>query len=206
MKALTLIFLVLLLADGASAQDAINTPSVLDTPGVEVIKNSWRLAVRNPGLEQDPLLINEQQANLEKAQKEAIAENAALARANSPQPPVRVPTQGSAPRVMPTGLWAEYIYEIKLRNTGTKTIRRLVWEYVLSDAGTRPKLRPRQFESNAKIRPGKTKNLVVRSASAPLGVINATQVGKKSQDESLEQLVIQRIEYDDGSVWVRGFN
>ena len=206
MKALKLMLLVFLLAGSAAAQGTTNTPGALGAPGVEVIKNSWRKSSRNLNLGEDPLLIAQQQVNLQNAQREALRENEARAKADTVLPPVPIPTQDHRGRVMPPRPRVEYIYEVKVKNTGTKTIRRLVWEYVSSDSGTRPKARPRQYESAAKIRPGKTKNLVVYAPTPPSGVIDAAQASKTSQGQTSEQLVIQRVEYDDGSVWTRATN
>lgn len=206
MKAVNLMLLVVALASGVAAQDSTNTPGVLGAPGVEVIKSSWRRVERNLLLEQDPLRVNTQQANLQSAQIAALRENAARANADPPQPPVPIPTQGSAHGVMLNTPWVQYVYELKLRNTGAKTIRRLVWEYVLPHPDALPQFRSRRYESKTTIRPGKTKNLVVRTTSPPLGVIDARQLSKNPQDQSPEQLVIRRIEYADGSVWVRASN
>ncbi len=194
MKALNLMLLLLLVTGSAVAQSSSNTQ---DAPGVVVVEKRWRMIERNPKLEEDPLAINTQQANLERAQKEAIRENAARASASQPARPI--PTQSSMP-VVKTGRsspWVEYVYEIKVSNNGTKTIRKLFWEYVASTPNSQPRAGRRHFVSKIKIRPGQTRKLTERSPFPPLGVVDARQ------EKAAEQVLIQKIEYTDGSVWTR---
>ena len=199
MKSLYVMFLLLLVAGSAAAQSSSSTP---DAPDVLVVENSWRKLERNPKLEEDPLAVSQQQVNLERAQREVIRENAARARADLPQRPM--PTRGAMPvKNMPVGPWVEYVYEVKVSNTGTKTIRKLYWEYVFSTPGSQPKAGRRQFISKSRILPGKSKKLTERSPFPPLGVIDATQTGDNPQGQASERVLIQRIEYADGSVWTR---
>lgn len=199
MKSLNLMLLLFLLGGSAVAQTSSGTQ---DAPGVVVVENRWRRSERNFKLEEDPLIVNQQQDRLQRAQQETIRDNAALARVNQQAKPI--PTQVSVPtKTMPVKPWVEYFYEIKVSNTGTKTIRKLVWEYVSSTSGAQPTVGRRRFISKAKIRPGKTKKLVESSVFPPLAVIDATQADQKTQGQSPERVVIQSIEYTDGSVWTR---
>ena len=205
MKALNLLFLVLLSASAAVAQDSIHKPGSLGAPGLEVISNSWRRVERNLLLEEDPLRVNDRQAKLQRAQVDALETNANLARAKSPQPPVPIPVQYPA-SPSPRGIVVEYVYEVKVRNTGAKTIRHLTWEYEFPVIGTRRQPRGKQYESKTKIRPGKTEQLVVRTSAPPFGVIDAGKIARMPQGQSPERLVIRRLEYTDGSVWTRPSN
>ena len=193
MKIFNLMLLVALSAGSVIAQSSAGGP------GVEVLKSQWRQVERNLKLEQDPLLVIEQSANLQSAIKEALSANQARVKAN--QPLVPIPTRGSASSSMPTGSWGWYSYEIQVRNTGTKTIRRLTWEYTFFDPN-QVNIRARQFHSKAKILPGMIKKLIV-NAGPPRGIVNANQVSKMPADNSPQQVIIQRVEYADGSVWTR---
>jgi hypothetical protein len=102
---------------------------------------------------------------------------------------------------MPIGPWAWYSYEIRVKNTGTKTIRGLVWEYAFSDPAEK-NVRSRQYESKIKIRPGGIKSLFAKGGP-PRGVVNANQVSKMPANNSPEQVIIERVEYADGTVWTR---
>lgn len=180
---------VLLLAGSAAAQTSSNTPGV---PDVAVIKISWSRVERNPKLDEVPRDINP-----EIGLRQIV--NAVRITANDRQPLLSIPTIDAPPP--PVRHWTGYVYEFMVKNTGAKTIRKMVWEYAFTDPKTQRKVGRRQYKSKVKIRPGMTAKLVVRSSLPPIGTINATQVGKNPQDESPEQMVIQRIEYEDGSGW-----
>lgn len=197
MKALNLTLLFVLSAGTVAAQ------SPWSAAGVEVLSSRWRhLAAPNPTLDQDPLAVNERQANLQKGIIQAISANQARVKAD--QPPVQIPTVGTSSttsvprRTRPS---ASYSYEIRVRNTGTKTIRRLVWNYALSDP-TDKSVRSRPYENKTKIRPGGIKSLFAKGGP-PRGVVNVNQGSQLPADNSPEQVIIERVEYTDGSVWTR---
>lgn len=202
MKILNLLLLLLMLAGVASAQAVSNPP---DAPGVAVIEKSWRREIRNLALDEDPFRANREQMELERAVKQNQRENATRANAGLPAvpPPTRAPSSRSGQSEPPT---VEYVYRAKVSNTGTKAIRKLVWEYVFFDPSTQREVGRRRNETKVSIRPGKTSNVVGRSASPPAGIVNVSQTGKKPREQYSEQVVIQSIEYTDGSVWQRAEN
>src|SRR5918912_1720584 len=150
--------LLLFLLTGSVFAQALENPS--DAPGITVVEKSWRKEVRYPALEEDPLRPNTEQLELERARRQTQAENAVRARLGLPQlpPPTRVPSMpdnqtDNRPVV-------EYIYKARVNNTGTKAIRKLVWEYVFFDPATQKEVGRRRHESKVNIRPGKSTNLV----------------------------------------------
>lgn len=201
MKVLNLLLLLFLLAGGAAAQ-AISNPS--SAPGVSVIKQNWRRIERNPALDEDPMLINQEEMELQRVQRAIQRENALrIRRGQEPLPlPRGTPSRGSIGKPVSV----EYVYEAKFMNTGTLKIRKLVWEYVFFEAGTEREVGRRRNESKVSISPGKTGNATVRSASPPAGIITIAQTGKKPREQYSEQVIIQSIEYADGSVWQRPAN
>ena len=96
-----------------------------------------------------------------------------------------------------------YIYQAKIKNTGVKTIRAIVWEYSLLDPDSQLEVGRHQFTGNMTVRPGKTVNLVGRSTKPPTRVVELAKSGKPLQREYQERVVIQRVEYDDGTFWQR---
>ncbi len=206
MKILNSLLLLLLLAVGVSAQAVSNGA---DAPGVAVLEKNWRREVRNPMLEEDPMRANIEQEELERAMKQNQRTNAIRASMGLPPvpPPSRVPSARDDDRApAPSSLIVLYVYRAKVSNTGSKAIRKLVWEYVFFDPSTQKEVGRRRHENKVNIRPGKSTNLVARSVSPPTGVIDAAQAGKKSRNQYAEQIVIQRIEYADGAVWQRKSN
>ena len=109
-----------------------------------------------------------------------------------------VPTEREAKR---NGKTVLYVYEVKFRNTGAQGIRRVTWEYVFFEPGTETELGRRRFISKVNLSPGGTTNVVVRAAASPTGTVDARKAGKKPKDMYSEQIVIQRIDYEDGTFW-----
>jgi hypothetical protein len=211
MRVLSLLLLFLLLASIAAAQAPSSQP---DAPGIAVIKMTWRMEGRNNSLDVDPLRGAEQLGQWQRAQQEAMQENVLRAEKNLPQLPIPQgaapdPRRGAQPDPIGRryyGASPGYIYEVRFRNTGLKTVRGLVWEYVLFDPDTQLELGRHSFTSKKSISPSKSKTLFGRTASRPAPVIRVVTAGNPSLPHYFEQVVIQRIVYDDGSVWKRTSN
>lgn len=196
MKTLCITFSLLLFGICASGQ---TLPSSSNTSAVSVIEKKWRVEVRNPALDEDPFLVADQMDQDIRDRKDTIRINEARNRVGlPPQPPRnRVGTGPTRPR----GVSIIYVYEMKVRNTGDKAIRSLAWDYVFYEPGTEIEAGRQLFLSKVSLGPGKTRNLVIQSASPPTGAIDATKIDKKSKEQYSERVVIQSIEYNDGSVW-----
>ena len=187
---------LILFAVCASAQAL---PKLSARPEVTVLQNKWRMEVRNPALEKDPLRSIKQREQEVNAQREDARENDRRIAMGLPTLPPRVPLP--TPETGPRGLLVTYIYELKVRNTGMKEIRTLTWEYEFLKPGTEQVVGRLRMVSNVSIGPGKTKNVVVRTTSSPTGTIEATTAGKKSRDQYSEKVAIKSVGYADGSVW-----
>jgi hypothetical protein len=196
------VVLAILLAGGAFAQVG---SSASGPPDVTVVAISWRSVKRNPKIDAAPPISNPG-STARVAVNQARINEANDARTNNPgtpAPPVLLDIP-SAPTAPPNlRQWFNFIYEFTVKNTGSKIIRKLVWEHSFTDPTTQQVVRRREYKSSTKIRPGKTAKLVVHSNLGPIGTINANQAGQTSPDLSPEQMVIKRVEYTDGSVWVR---
>lgn len=197
MRVVYVVLLLLLFSAGAFSQTLSDAPVA---PGMTVIQKKWQVEVRNPALEEDPFRANNEITQAERDRKDNIRENTVRTQLGLPPvpPPNRAPQPETGKRET---LSTIYIYAVKVKNTGEKEIKTLTWEYVFFEPGTEQEVGRRQFVSKAGISPGKTKTLIMRSASPPTGTINATKVNKKSSEQYAEQIVIKRIEYADGSLW-----
>jgi hypothetical protein len=196
MKVLGSMLVVVLFALSASAQ-VLSDPSA--TPRVAVIQKNWRIEVRNPALERDPLKPNKERQQEEIDLKGDARENENRINQGLPALPPRV--RVSAPESGAHGLSVTYIYEVKVRNTGQKPISTITWEYLFFEPGTEREVGRRRFVNKVTIGPGRTRNLSIRSAMPPTGSIDATKAGKKPRDHYSEKIVIQSLAYADGSVW-----
>ena len=189
----TIVLLVFALC--GSAQTVSNKSA---EPEVTVIQQKWRMEVRNPALEKDPVLDMQERDRAEQRRRDTERTNEIIAERGMPSPTSTVP---GARDTKQTGITVLYVYEVKLRNNGTKGIRKLMWDYVFFEPGTETELGRRRFISKVNINSGATSNVVVRAAAAPTATVDARRAGKKPQDQYSEKIVLQRVEYDDGSVW-----
>ena len=166
---------------------------------VTVLQNKWRIELHSSALEKDPFGPNKARQQEEIDQKERARESEDRIRRGE----TALPPSGQQP-ARETGdgkLSVTYVYEMKVKNTGRKEIRRLTWEYVFFEPGTTQEAGRRQFVKRVDIKPGATSHVVVRSKNPPTGTIDATKTGPKPGDMYSEQVVIRSIGYADGSAW-----
>jgi hypothetical protein len=121
----------------------------------------------------------------DKFEKEAKADAAIVTAENENAPPPRY----------------YFYYRASVKNTSTKAIAELDWDYVFTDAGTGDELDRRQFTSVQNIGPGKQKELTFTIPTPPTRRISVYSLDKKERNGIGEQVVIIRIKYADGSVW-----
>ena len=96
-----------------------------------------------------------------------------------------------------------YAYRVKLKNAGAKVIEILFWEYQFSEISNPSTIVRRQFLCGVNIRPGKEKEVLSFSLSGPSDVIAVGTLSDKSGNPFHENVVINRVEYADGSIWQR---
>jgi len=95
-----------------------------------------------------------------------------------------------------------YKYRAKVLNTGNKTIELLDWEYRFI-VRTGEQVHRHQFRSRVKIGVGKSKELEGFSSDPPSRTIDIASLAKKRRYPFEEQVLINRVQYSDGSVWQR---
>lgn len=96
-----------------------------------------------------------------------------------------------------------FAYQAKVQNAGTKIIEVLFWEYQSTDPSNPASVTRRQFLCGVNIKPGKEKELQAFSVSRPSDVISVESLASKSGNLFQEKVVINRVEYSDGSIWQR---
>ena len=90
-----------------------------------------------------------------------------------------------------------------MRNGGKNTIEILFWEYQFKELANPANIVSRQFLCGVNIKPGKEEELRVFSALSPSTVISVDSLGSKSENLFEEKILINRVEYADGSIWQR---
>ena len=180
MNSLALLLLVLTLPVNIFAQSP-QTQS--DPPDLTIIKHSWRKeTVYQPILTADPMRANDDQAALNRARRDNSSSN--KVRVQEGTRPEQTTVPNTKPKPSDPGGQDRYVYRVTVKNSGTKTITNVVWNY-----GQIP------FETQVKIGTGKSTELIGKSSKLPTFVIDATNAA--------EEVVIRRIQYEDGSFWER---
>lgn len=197
MKVINPALLMILLAVNVFAQVLTDSS---DKSNIEVIQKQWYMEVNNPAFEKSPFgpIEELQQTN----QTRRVIQRQNEIRARRGLPPLRTPTprapepdqsSGKSPNI--------YTYKAKIKNTGQKVIQTIIWDYVFFEPGTEREVGRIQFVSEGKVNPGKIKNLVASSLAPPSNSINIKETGKKLREQYSEQIVIQSIEFADGTIW-----
>ena len=96
-----------------------------------------------------------------------------------------------------------YSYRAKLQNVGKQVIEILFWEYQFIERANPENITRHQFLCGVSIRPGKEKELEGFSATAPTNRVNVDTLSNKEDKPFAEKIVINRVEYADGTIWQR---
>jgi hypothetical protein len=96
-----------------------------------------------------------------------------------------------------------FAYRVKIHNATSRSIEIIFWEYQFRRPDDPVPLLRRQFLCAIAVKPEKDKELQAFSLLGPQDVISADKLAKKSTSEEGEKVVINRIEFADGSIWQR---
>jgi hypothetical protein len=97
-----------------------------------------------------------------------------------------------------------FTYRIKVQNPGKNVVEIVFWEYQFHDPADTSVVARRQFLCGVYIASDKGKELEGFSLSGPSDVVNvSTLANNKSENPFKEKVLINRVEYADGSIWQR---
>lgn len=96
-----------------------------------------------------------------------------------------------------------FVYRTKVRNAGAKTVEVLFWEYQFQDPAEPTSLRRHQFLCGVSLKPEKGKELEGFSLASPSDVVSVESLKKNPAVALQERVVVNRVEYSDGSIWQR---
>lgn len=96
-----------------------------------------------------------------------------------------------------------FAYRLKVQNTSDKAADIVFWEYQFSDPASPTIIARRQFLCAVKMKPGKATPIEAFSVAGPLEVVSVAGLADKDRKPLQERVVINRVEYVDGSVWRR---
>ena len=94
-------------------------------------------------------------------------------------------------------------HRIKVRNAGTKVVEVLFWEYQLIESLNPANVTRRQFICGLEVKLKKDMEVVAFSASKPSAVVSVDTLAKTPETPFQERVVINRVEYKDGTMWQR---
>jgi hypothetical protein len=203
MRSLMLFCLTLGVAVAAQAQ--AGTTTISDAPDVAVVKHSWSKERIN--WEGDPFggpvetfddlrRRMADQRRVDRARATGNAGEAAKVEREMRSEQVIKARPPAPPRY-------GFLYKVSVKNTGTKTIKLVDWDYVFLNAATQSETGRLEFTSDEKIGPGKNKELNAMSRKPPAPTVSVYALDKNEQQGIDGQVVVVRIEYTDGTVWQR---
>ena len=96
-----------------------------------------------------------------------------------------------------------FAYMVRIKNTSKKAIEILFWEYQFVDPSNPANVARRQFLCGANVKPDKEKELQAFSLLGPTDVVSVGSLASGSEKVFQEKVVINRVEYADGSIWQR---
>ena len=96
-----------------------------------------------------------------------------------------------------------FLYRIKVQNTEKKVVEIVFWEYQFHDPANPELVARRQFLCGVNILAGKSQALEGFSLSGPSDVVSVKTLGDNATNPFKEAVLINRIEYSDGSIWQR---
>jgi hypothetical protein len=181
---------------------ANQTPAPAQTPpDVEVLKFNW--SRETVGWEKDPFK-RPIESHEDMQRRERASRRPDPRRTVNAEETIRSRQKGPTTH--------EYRYKVTVKNTGTKIIKSVDWDYIFLDASGENIIGYHQFTSDEKIEPGKIKQLTIITSSPPVRIVDAGETEGKAPEtakavavkgETVKgQVVIKRIEYKDGTVWV----
>lgn len=94
-----------------------------------------------------------------------------------------------------------FSYKTKVKNSTAKVVEIVFWEYQFHDDANPDLVARRQFLCGVNIHAGKEKELEGFSLSGPSDVVSVATLADKSRFK--ENVLINRVEYSDGSIWQR---
>jgi len=163
------------------ARRTVDTPPAEGTSPARAMIPQNRNFARNARVN-DPQGVRDPNGDTLDGRSEAIEKSVAEARAPKAQP------------------MDGYLYRIKVQNPATKIVEIVFWEYQFHDPSRPDLIARRQFLCGVTIPEGKGKDLEAFSLSGPSDVVDVKTIDSGGFKENV---LINRVEYSDGSIWQR---
>lgn len=93
-----------------------------------------------------------------------------------------------------------YFYRLRVKNASGKVVKSFAWEY--QPLGE-PEASNRQFFCHVKAKANEDKEIELFTPLTPSWVVDASKATEKSAESPAAKVVINKIEYGDGTIWKR---
>lgn len=174
-------FLSILFCFLAVTAPAQNPPKDETPPGVTVGKHKWQRVAAGPGIDSSF-----------KAESDSPG-GANLSDPNSPSP-----DPGSPQRNAPS-----FMYSVEIKNDGNKSIKAVLWDYLIADSKTGEELGRHEFANLEKVGRNTVRTLTVRSRVSPTQVVTVQGSSSTEKSAVVERVIFRCVLYDDGTLWIQ---
>lgn len=203
MKYLILPLLLVLTAMSSFAQSSNESPNA---PGLDVIRFSW--SKERVGWERDPFSgpienFQEVQARTRNERRIQDAKRGGGPDVDKIKTEAKADAANIATQHKTVSPRYVFMYKVTVKNSSSKTIKSIDWDYVFLDRASESELGRREFTSEEKVSPGKSKELIIVSLKPPTQTISLTALNSNERDAMIERISLVRIEYTDGTAWQR---
>lgn len=96
-----------------------------------------------------------------------------------------------------------FAYQIRIQNASTKDLRNIFWEYRFREIAKPDNVTRRQFLCSVQVKPEKQRDLQAFSLGGPSDVVNLKSLAKNPNKQFEEAVLINRVEFADGTFWQR---
>jgi hypothetical protein len=94
-----------------------------------------------------------------------------------------------------------FLYSLELRNDTSKSIRAILWDYLIIDSKANEELGRHEFVSFEKVGRGGARTITVRSRLLPSRLVTVEDSPPTTTLTVVERVVLKCVVFDDGSVW-----
>lgn len=190
----------------ATVSIAQPAPDPPDASKIEVVKFSW--SKERIGWERDPFggpIENFDEARARQRNEKRIedAKRGGSAEVDKIKREARADAANIAAKHKNTPSRYVFVYKTTVKNVSDKPIKSIDWDYVFLERGTETEIGRREFTSEEKISPGKSKELIVTITKPPTQTISVTALNSGERKTLMERVIVVRIDYADGTSWQR---
>ena len=94
-----------------------------------------------------------------------------------------------------------FMYSVEVKNEGDKSIKAILWDYLIADSNSKEELGRHEFVSLEKVSRNSVKTLTVRSRITPSRVITVQGSPPTANSTVVEHVMLKCVVYDNGTVW-----